>query len=95
MIKNTVLAAAAALVLSANAQVAQAASDCPPGEVRNIQKKFDDRLSYEARRAQRRELPTTSMINGFRNVDRHGSCSEVFERHRAYIERWAKKIDQG
>ncbi|MEM6934317.1 MAG: hypothetical protein AAF526_12120 [Pseudomonadota bacterium] len=94
MTKQRILAAIAVLALSAGTQTAHAAPGCPDHEVRGIQQKFDERLSYEARRAQRRKMPTTAMINGFGNVDRTGSCAQVFERHRVYLDRWASKIDR-
>lgn len=93
MMKRTILAATTLLCLLGVPQ-AHAGSECPNTEVRNIQTQFDERLSYEARRAQRRKMPTTDMVNGFKDLDRSGSCHAVFERHQAYLDRWADRIDQ-
>ncbi|MEM7508736.1 MAG: hypothetical protein AAF415_18555 [Pseudomonadota bacterium] len=74
---------------SAEAGSRQVCRDMP-----KIQQAFGERLTYETRRAKRRGLPVARMQEGFRNISDRGSCHEVWERHRTYLDKWAVFISR-
>lgn len=55
---------------------------------------FSERLEYETRRAKRRGLSVSKAHKAYRRIGNAGSCHDVWERHRAFLDTWARRIDR-